>query len=79
MTKRVGEIQRLIQQCPWTEITEIPVLELTAEDAILWLWTTNTHLPDAVEIVKALGLSIQNLVDLGKEQDGNRTLAPRTH
>lgn len=52
------------------EITEIPVLELTAEDAILWLWTTNTHLPDAVEIVKAWGFQYKTLLTWVKNKMG---------
>lgn len=40
-TMKVGEIQAL------------PVPEILAEDAQVWLWSTNSHLPDAFDILKA--------------------------
>ncbi len=44
------------------EIKDIPVQDLSAEDSILWLWITNTHLPDALEIVKHWGFQYRTLL-----------------
>jgi hypothetical protein len=33
------------------EIKTLPVAEIAHEDAILWLWTTNAHWPDAIEVM----------------------------
>ncbi len=37
------------------EIAALPVADLVEKDAHLYLWTTNTHLPDAFGIVEAWG------------------------
>src|ERR1019366_8250642 len=37
------------------EIRALPVQDLSEQDAILWLWTTNTHLRAAFEIAEAWG------------------------
>lgn len=52
------------------EIKEIPVQQLAAENAILWLWTTNTHLPDAFEIVKEWGFQYKTLLTWVKNRIG---------
>jgi len=36
-------------------IKALPVGSIAMPDAALWLWTTNTHLPRAFEVVSALG------------------------
>ena len=40
---------------PVKEITKIPVQETFADDAWLFLWTTNRFLPDAFPLMKAWG------------------------
>ena len=37
------------------EIRALPVESLAADDAVLWLWTPNTFLPDAFSVVSAWG------------------------
>ncbi len=39
------------------EIHKLPVAELLAEDAIVWLWTTNTHIHHAFHILEDWGLT----------------------
>ena len=39
------------------QIKALPVADLAAEDAVLWLWTTNAHLPEAVEVAAAWGFT----------------------
>ena len=46
--------------CPYVamsldEIRALPVESLAADDAVLWLWTPNTFLPDAFSVVSAWG------------------------
>ena len=52
------------------EIKKIPVQDLGAEDAILWLWVTNSHLPDAFEIVKEWGFQYKVLLTWVKNRLG---------
>lgn len=45
------------------EIEAIPVKDHATRDAVLFLWTTNAHLPDALAVVSAWGFSYKtNLV-----------------
>jgi N6-adenosine-specific RNA methylase IME4 len=37
------------------DIKALPVGELAAEDALLWLWATNPMLPDAIAVLEAWG------------------------
>jgi N6-adenosine-specific RNA methylase IME4 len=48
------------------EIKAMPVEDLTADDAILWLWTTNAHLRFAFEIVDAWGSEYKSLLNVGE-------------
>lgn len=52
------------------EIKEIPVRELAAENSILWLWSTNAHLPDAFEIVETWGFQYKTLLTWIKPRIG---------
>jgi len=52
------------------EIKAIPVQELSASDSILWLWTTNSHLPDALEIAKGWGFEYKVLLTWVKNRIG---------
>jgi ParB/RepB/Spo0J family partition protein len=52
------------------EIKSVPVAELAADDSILWLWTTNAHLPDAFEVVKAWGFEYKTLLTWVKNRMG---------
>ena len=52
------------------EIKAIPIQQLAAEDSILWLWTTNSHLPDALEIAKGWGFEYKVLLTWVKNRIG---------
>jgi len=52
------------------EIKEIPVQELAAENSILWLFSPNSHLPDAFEIVKGWGFQYKTLLTWVKNRIG---------
>src|SRR5574340_162192 len=61
--------------CPYPtmtleEIKAWPVGSLAEDDSILWLWTTNTHLPNAFAVVDAWGFTYQTLLTWKKDQFG---------
>ncbi len=52
------------------EIRSMPVRDLSDENSILWLWTTNTHLRTAVEIAKAWGFEYKTALTWVKDRMG---------
>ena len=52
------------------EIKAIPIQQLAEETSILWLWTTNAHLPDALDIAKGWGFEYKVLLTWVKNRIG---------
>ena len=52
------------------EIAALPVAEIAAADAHLYLWTTNRYLPDAFEIVCAWGFAYSTTIVWAKQPMG---------
>jgi len=52
------------------EIIEVPVPRIAHEDAILWLWTTNSHLPDAFEILEVWEFEYKTTLTWVKQRMG---------
>ena len=52
------------------EIKALPVKSFAAEDATLWLWTTNAHLRVAFEVVDAWGFEYKALLTWVKDRMG---------
>jgi N6-adenosine-specific RNA methylase IME4/ParB-like chromosome segregation protein Spo0J len=52
------------------EIKAMPVKEIAADDAILWLWTTNAHLRVAFDVVDAWGFEYRTLLTWVKDRMG---------
>jgi N6-adenosine-specific RNA methylase IME4 len=52
------------------EIKAIPIPRLAAQSSILWLWTTNGHLPDALEIAQGWGFEYKVLLTWVKNRIG---------
>jgi N6-adenosine-specific RNA methylase IME4 len=52
------------------DILKLPVGDLAAEDCVLWLWTTNTHLFEVPNILAAWGFSYKTMLTWGKPQIG---------
>ncbi len=52
------------------EIKGLPVEDMAAEDAILWLWTTNAHLRVGFEVVEAWGFEYKTLLTWVKDRMG---------
>lgn len=48
------------------EIKALPVLDLAAPDALLWLWATNPMLPQALEVLNAWGFAFKTAGAWGK-------------
>jgi len=42
-------------------IMEMPVENISANDCILFLWTTDTHLPDALQVIEAWGFKYRTI------------------
>ena len=55
---------------PLDEIRELPVQDLADQNAILWLWTTNTHLRAAFEIAEAWGFEYKTALTWVKDRMG---------
>jgi N6-adenosine-specific RNA methylase IME4 len=52
------------------EIKALPVEAIAADNALLWLWTTNAHLRVAFEVVECWGFDYRNLLTWVKNQMG---------
>lgn len=52
------------------DIRDMPVDAATGPDAHLWLWTTNTHLRDALTVVDAWGFTYRSLLTWEKNRVG---------
>lgn len=55
---------------PLDDIKAVPVREIADENAILWLWTTNAHLPVAFDVVTAWGFEYKALLTWVKDRMG---------
>jgi N6-adenosine-specific RNA methylase IME4 len=55
---------------PLDEIRELPVQDLADQNAILWLWTTNTHLRAAFGIAEAWGFEYKTALTWVKDRMG---------
>ena len=52
------------------DIKAMPVRDIADENAILWLWTTNAHLPVAFDVVTAWGFEYKALLTWVKDRMG---------
>jgi hypothetical protein len=48
------------------EIKALPVAEKAADDAVLWLWTTNRWLPYSFQVIEAWGFDYRQTIVWGK-------------
>ena len=58
------------------EIKALPVEEIAANDAILWLWATNAHLRIAFDVVEAWGFEYKSLLTWVKDRMGRGEWLP---
>lgn len=52
------------------KIKALPVESIAAENALLWLWTTNTHIRSAFEVVEAWSFEYKTLLTWAKDRMG---------
>jgi len=52
------------------EICALPVAPLAADDAVLWLWTTNAHMRDAYAVLDAWGFTEKTILTWVKDRPG---------
>ena len=52
------------------EIARLPVASIASSNSHLYLWTTNTFLPDALEVMKAWGFRYLTIITWMKDQIG---------
>jgi N6-adenosine-specific RNA methylase IME4 len=55
MPEYVTEPQDYYSLMSTSDICEMPVKEITEENAVLFIWSTSPHLPEALEVVKSWG------------------------
>jgi len=44
-----------------SEICALPVKEIVADDAVLFMWTTDAHLPDALQVINDWGFKYKTI------------------
>lgn len=52
------------------EIGRLPIADIAAEDAILWLWTTNAHMPEAFGLIARWGFTHKTILTWVKDRMG---------
>ncbi len=55
---------------PTRQLIRMPVEDWAANDAVLWLWTTDAHLPDALQVMAAWGFAYKQTVTWVKQKQG---------
>jgi N6-adenosine-specific RNA methylase IME4 len=86
--KRAGQVEHhyegmSTQELKDLEISNIPIKNMLADDAACFMWTTDSHLPYALEIMKAWGFTYKTIafVWVKKTKNGKtvKMLAPYTN
>ena len=52
------------------EIKALDVASRAAPDCVLWLWTTNPHLPESFEVLEAWGFTYKTMLTWTKDRFG---------
>ena len=52
-----------------TEILHLPVIEITDDDCILFMWTTDAHLPDALSVIEAWGFKYKTIAFIWNKKE----------
>ncbi len=52
------------------EICALPVIELAADDCVLWLWVTNAHLRESFTVLDAWGFQSKTMLTWAKQKPG---------
>jgi N6-adenosine-specific RNA methylase IME4 len=65
-------------RCPYPDmsvedICALPVPRLAEKDCVLWLWTTNAHMRESFDVLKAWGFESKTILTWAKPRIGNGT------
>jgi N6-adenosine-specific RNA methylase IME4/ParB-like chromosome segregation protein Spo0J len=52
------------------EVMALPVADLAHDDCVLWLWTTNAHMPVAFDVLRAWGFEQKTILTWVKDRMG---------
>lgn len=52
------------------EICAMPIADLCHDNSVLWLWTTNAHMPDACDVLRAWGFVFKTILTWVKPRMG---------
>ena len=68
------EIGRAYDVMNTKEICELPIRQIAGEDCVLFMWTTDAHIPDAIEVMKKWGFKYKTVafIWLKKEMSGTQ-------
>jgi N6-adenosine-specific RNA methylase IME4 len=61
------------------DIAAMPVRDIAEQDAILFLWSTATHIPDALRVMDAWGFKYLNQIAWDKQKPGMGWYCRNTH
>lgn len=59
--KKAGEVTHHYPSMSNSEISALPIKDIVAEDAACFMWTTDNHMPAALEIMKAWGFTYKTI------------------
>jgi N6-adenosine-specific RNA methylase IME4 len=54
-------VDKIYPTMPTKAIAELPIKNLAADDAVCFMWTTDAHIPHAIEIMKAWGFTYKTV------------------
>jgi len=68
------EIERAYSVMKTKDICELPIKNITADDCVCFMWTTDAHIPDAIEVMKAWGFKYKTVAFIWnkKEKSGKQ-------
>ena len=59
------------QTLSYTELAALPVGELAADDAVLFMWILQTQIPEAVRLFEAWGFKLKSVASRGSKVTGS--------
>ena len=68
------EIERAYPVMKTKDICELPIKNITSDDCVCFMWTTDAHIPDAIEVMRAWGFKYKTVAFIWnkKEKSGKQ-------
>lgn len=63
------EISRAYDVMTTNDIANINVKDITADDAICFMWTTDAHIPDAIKVMRAWGFKYKTVAFIWQKKE----------